>query len=176
MSTHKTHHRRHLRHAEDGNHHLASAVIGLTAIFLALGIYAVVYANRPKTASNTNLQAATPVPAANQAPTTPTGRTSFVGVVREVNNNRLTIRTSVTAGDTTSELLILTTVTPTTDIGLLGELQLVVTNSPDQSRTRTPATLSDLKVGTGVEVFSLETIDGQTAVTAAKIDILTPAP
>lgn len=176
MSTHKNHRRRHLRHTEDGNHHLASAVIGLTAIFLALGIYAVIYANRPKAASNTNLQVTTPAATANQTPTTPTGRTSFVGVVRETNDNRLTIRTSVTAGETTSELLILTTVTPTTNIGRLGELQLIVTDNPNQARTRTPATLSDLTVGTGVEVFSLETIDGQTAVTAAKVDILTPAP
>lgn len=162
---------------ESGNQRLDLIVLVLTAVFLALGIYAITYSRKPL-AVNRRSENAKPSALAVSEITTDTtvGVRSFSGVIREINNGRLTVSLSEIRNAKRVDRLILVTASNDVPVYSLGAVTMEATASgaPRAVREKTPADRSTLSVGMAVEIQSPDVVDNKTAVVAAEINILSP--
>ncbi len=162
---------------EFGNQRLGLLVLVLTAVFLALGIFTMVYRSRPSTA-NRELRnsAASLVTTDETRPETTIGVRSFTGVIRELNPDRLTVRMTEIRNGKRFDRLVLVTLTNATAVASLSDVKTEVTASgePVAVRQKLPADRSLLKVNTIVEIHATDIVDDKTSVVAEAIDILSP--
>ncbi|MBI4092858.1 MAG: hypothetical protein HY420_02955 [Candidatus Kerfeldbacteria bacterium] len=154
-----------------GNEHLVTIVIVLTSMLGALSIFTIWYKNRPVNVQATRSSVAAQNTTTRITTDAPAGRHSFVGIIKEINDNRLAVRLFQNVNGNAREQIILVNMLQNTEVATIGKAP--VSLDANAARPRTAATFSDIKVGGSVDVHSIDVIDGQTSVVADRIDILT---
>ncbi len=151
-----------------GNHHLATIVIALTAIFLALGIYTYTLSRSSTRTTGTNLSDATDTRATNtQALDTVTGTTSFTGTIKSLKGrNQLIVSTVVVAKGVPTTKTLIVNFTERTAV-------MTFAYAAGASEvTKTPTDASVLKDGLPVQIHTNEVVGSTSPLTARSIDIL----
>lgn len=161
----------------EGDQRLGPIVLVLTAVLLALGIYTITYSRKPLAVNRGTESGERSALTTSDITTDSTiGVRSFSGVIREINNGRLTVRTSAIRNAKRVNRLILVTLPNDAPVYSLGATKIEVTASgaPRTVREKAPADRSMLNVGMAVEVEATDIVDGKTAVVAEAINILSP--
>lgn len=164
--------------ATRGNQHLSASVTVLTAIFIGLGLYTLWYVNRSKT----RVPAATrPATRANQTASaqliplldTPLGVRVFVSTIKEVKPTQIIVERTDFRNGKPHKRFILVAISKNTQFYKLAPASPVTALQyvpPEQGKTK--IVLSELRPGDFIQVHATQVIDGKTAVTAERIDVL----
>jgi len=156
---------------QKGNHHLGLAVAILTAVLAALAIYVIYYTSRPDAPASESSTITLPQAAAPRADT-PTARTSFEGTVREIDEERIIVRTAVMSDGFSVERFMIVRLASDTSVASLGAPSIGIPDDSGSGQPSTPAGINDIRVGTTVRVTADQPIDDLTSVTARQIDII----